>query len=149
MGWNYSGDPASCPRDEVRYLCGDTCKEDPLVDDEEILYHLSNQPDPRLAAALVLRTLATKYSRLTSVSVGDVSYSGSDLAKAFVERANDLDPSGITTTGLCLPVFGGISRTANDALDNNPDAVPPAFRRGIFDLPGTADDAESEDPWIR
>ena len=52
MSWTYSGDPSSCPKDEVRYLVGDTKEDDPLLSDEEILYTIKKSNDVIVTAAL-------------------------------------------------------------------------------------------------
>lgn len=154
MGWNYSGDPTSCPRDAVRFLVGDTCENEPLVEDGEIAYALLKQSQPELAAAIVLRALAAKFSRLDSVSVGGVSRSGSAIADAYAKRASELDPSGVTAvTYLVLPSFGGLKISEKDTLDDDTDAVQPAFRRGMNDIPEGPDDAfddvDNRIRWIR
>ena len=38
MSWNYSGNPASSPVDECRFLIGDTNPNEPIMQDEEIQY---------------------------------------------------------------------------------------------------------------
>ena len=63
MIWTYSGDPSSCPKDEVRYLIGDTKEDDPLLSDDEIEYTITKNPGNIYTAAAkccdaVLATLA-------------------------------------------------------------------------------------------
>ncbi|HUX46412.1 MAG TPA: hypothetical protein VMV58_00230, partial [Desulfosporosinus sp.] len=98
MTWTYTGRPDENQRDEVRFLVGDTCSEDPLAQDEEIAYALGEQPTVLLAAARVLYALAAKFSRMVTSSVGGVSSQCSDIAKAFKDRAKELDPAGIVAT---------------------------------------------------
>lgn len=50
MTWTYSGNPGDSPKDEVRYLLGDTVEKNPLLSDEEILYELSKTDSPAKAA---------------------------------------------------------------------------------------------------
>jgi hypothetical protein len=147
MTWNYSGDPADSTKDEVRFLVGDTCVTNQLVQDEEIDYALGKFSTPTLAAALVLRTLAAKFSRLVTGSVGEVSSNCSDMAKAYSKRADELDPGGITTSDglIVLPKFGGISISEKEALDADSDAVQPAFRKGMNDIPGGPSDSVTSD----
>ncbi len=153
MTWNYSGDPADSDRDSVRFLAGDTFTEDQLVSDEEIAYAISRFSTLELAAALVLRSLAAKFSRMVTNRVGEVSSNCSDLAKAYSDRADELDPGGITTSSgmIVIPKFGGLSISEKETLDTDTDAVQPAFTKGMNDIPGGPDDAvvsNSEDDRI-
>lgn len=141
MAWNYSGDPSKNEKDEVRFLIGDVCKEDQLVQDEEIRYALAQQPTTILAAALVLRTLASKFSRMVTTKVGDISRNCSDLAKAYAAQADELDPDGQTIgSKIVLPSFGGLSLAEKEVLANNSDAVQPSFSKGMDDIPGGPSD---------
>ena len=143
MTWNYSGDPGNSNRDSVRFLVGDTCPDDPLVQDEEIAYALSRFPKVELAAALVLRSLAAKLSREVTNRVGEISSNCSDLAKAYSDRAKALDPGGIVISSsmLVLPSFGGLSISEKETLDADSDAVQPSFRKGMNDIPGGPSDS--------
>jgi hypothetical protein len=138
MTWSYTGDPSSSAKDEVRFLSGCTNTDRQLVSDEEINYALSQYSEPNLAAALVLRALAALFSRETDYREGDISVADSKQAKAFLDMANELDPSGITTNAavLALPSFGGLSKTDKETLASDTDAVQPSFYRGMNDYPG-------------
>ncbi len=150
MSWNYTGRPSSCDRDEVRFLLGDTDASDPLVTDEEIAWAIESQGTLRLAAAVCLRALASKFSRYVTRRVGDVSQNCSEMAKAFRDRADELDPSGLTARPLALPSFGGLSISEKETLAEDTDAVQPRFRRGMNDIPGGPPDDGLDDPeWIR
>lgn len=145
MSWNYSGDPSSSEKDEVRFLSGDTNSNDPLVQDEEIMYTLGEQPSPMLAAALVLRALASKFSKMATQKIGDISKNCSDISKAFAERANELDPDGITVgVSLVLPSFGGLKISEKETLAEDTDAVQPSFSKGMDDIPGGPDDVSRD-----
>lgn len=135
MTWNYSGRPGSSDRDQVRFLMGDTDADEPLMPDEEILFAISEQANLKLAAAMCLRALAALYSRKVTNKVGDVSSNCSDLAKAFKERADELDPLGQATmsSNLVLPSFGGLSISEKDSLDEDTNAVQPYFKRDMGD----------------
>jgi len=136
MTWNYSGRPADSDRDHVRYLIGDTCEDEPLVQDEEIAFVIAEQSTLKLAAASALRALAALYSRKVTSKVGDVSNNCSDMSKAFSDRANELDPSGQATSSAPLVrlSFGGLTVSGKDTLDADCDAVQPWFKRGMDDL---------------
>src|SRR4030066_143767 len=107
MRWDYSGDPRHSNLDAVRFLSGDTIESRPLVTNEEIEYCLVEHSNPRLAAALLLRGLSARYSREASMTVGPISVSQYQIAEAFIARARELDPTGITVpVALVVPKFG-------------------------------------------
>jgi hypothetical protein len=143
MTWNYV-DPLTIPRDEVRFLCGDTFIKDQLITDEEIAYGLSKFSSPSLAAALCLRSLAARASREVNTTVGEISQSASDRFKAYMALIDILDPYGITVgaIGLVIPSFGGLTHSGKDALDEDTDAVQPEFKRCQFDNPDIGSDTE-------
>jgi len=152
MTWSYSGDPTSSTNDEIRYLSGCTDTTRQLVQNEEIAYAAAQYSDTRLAAALVLRGLAAKFSRETDYREGDISVSGSKLAEQFRKQANELDPSGVTVAAaiLALPSFGGLSKSEKETLNADTDAVQPSFYRGMNDIPGGPGDSVTdvdEDPY--
>ena len=137
MTWTYTGNPADSDKDQVRFLIGDTNAVDPLIADEEITFAISNPSTLNLAGALCLRTLANKFSRLVTRKIGDLGVNCSDMAKAFADRANELDPSGVTKASLlALPSFGGLSLAGKEILDSDTDAVQPRFSRDMNDHPG-------------
>jgi hypothetical protein len=148
MTWSYSGDPSTSTKDEVRFLSGNTDTNRQLVSDEEVLYAISQYSNTRLAAALVLRALAAKFSRETDYREGDIAVSDSKQAEAFRKMADELDPGGITTAAalLALPSFGGLSKAEKDTLDSNTDAVQPSFYRGMNDIPGGPGDNVIDSP---
>jgi hypothetical protein len=92
MAWTYSGDPASSVKDQVRFLVGDTDSTDQLLQDAEILYVITEAGSSVYQAAHdAAYAIASKFSRMaTSKSVGDLSLSYSDRAKAYFELANEL-----------------------------------------------------------
>lgn len=145
MTWNYT-DPLTIPRDEVRFLSGDTIVTDQLITDEEIAYARSKYPVAQLAAAFCLRSLAARCLRDVSFSMGDASISASDRAKAFNEQASILDPSGKTLGAalIVLPSFGGLTISGKDVLDSDTDAVQPFFKTGQWDNPEVSTESELE-----
>lgn len=149
MTWSYSGDPGSSTMDEVRFRCGDTDTNDQLITNEEITWALTQFASTQLAAALVLRGLIMKLSRLVNNSVGGVSVSASDMARAFADRVKELDPGGITAGSVSATIsFGGLSITEKDNLLDNSDAVQPHFRRDQDDIMPDYDYYEY-DPYLR
>lgn len=78
MSWSYSGNPGSSPRDEVRFLIGDSRETKQSLSDGEIDY-LIEQANGNATSAAVEAALstATRYAALsaTSKKVGDLSLS--------------------------------------------------------------------------
>lgn len=131
MTWTYIF-PITTPKDEVRFLSGDTDAARPLAQDEEIAYVLSKQPNVTLAAAIVCDAIVGKLSQNTDAKVGDVSESSSQAAEAFRKKAADLRKEAAK---LALPRFGGITISSKETLDRDSDLVQPSFRIGQDDHP--------------
>lgn len=76
MAWSYSGDPTSSPKDEIRFLIGDTDEADPVLQDGEILYVLDEHGGsvPRAAIAACEAAIA-KLARSADMSSGVTSVS--------------------------------------------------------------------------
>lgn len=146
MTWTYTL-PITEPKDEVRFLSGDTDSTRQVVQDEEITYVLSKQPNVTLAAAIVCDAAAAKFSQDTDARVGDVSESSSQRAEAFRQKAKDLrQRAGV----VALPIFGGITKTQKDKLDNDADLIQPSFRIGQDDHPELPNERETNPdrfPW--
>jgi len=92
MTWSYSGDPGSSTRDEVRFLIQDTDTADQLLSDEEITYVITESGGSIYQAAHdAAYAVASQFSRKAqSKSVGDMSISYADRAKAYFMLANEL-----------------------------------------------------------
>ena len=147
MTWSYlypSQTPAG-ERDKVRFLIGDTLECDPLVQDEEIDFALSEFSDIRLASALVLRTIAARFGRQNDLTVGSVSVSGSNAkVQGFLKLAQEYDPNGLTLgVAIVLPRFGGLQISEKETFDEDDDAVQPVFRKFQDDIPGGPDGNDS------
>jgi len=145
MSWTYVL-PITAPKDEVRFHSGDTDPSRPLVQDEEIAYVLSKQPNVVLAAAIVCDGIVGKLSLNTDARVGDVSESSSQAAEAFRKRAADLRKEAAK---LALPIFGGVFKAQKEALDADATLVQPSFRIGQDDHPGVPNERTTRpgEPW--
>jgi hypothetical protein len=142
MTWSYSGNPASSELDEVRFLVGDTDTTDQLVQNEEISWALTEEANPRMAAARVALALALKFSRKADKQVGDLRIAYSSLYKHYLEVAEALKADA-ATVGV-VPYAGGISISDKDTVENDTDRYRPSFRRGMHDNPSETPE-ESED----
>lgn len=140
MTWTY--DPSlPTDKDTVRFYVGDTDTNNQLVQDETIEAMLVLYPAPKMAAAVICRSLAAQFARDVNYKVGDVSENSSDIAKFYKDLADELDPHGLTQeTPIALPSFGGRSLSEKETLNSDTDAVQPAFFRNMGDIPGGPDD---------
>lgn len=75
MAWTYSGDPSTSPRDQVRFLLGDTKGQQPVsLSDAEIDWLLTqNGSNAYLAGANAAQQMAGGYAFLTTKArtIGD------------------------------------------------------------------------------
>jgi hypothetical protein len=114
MGWSYSGNPADSAKDEVRFLVGDTDRDDQLLSDEEIAFMISLYPKATGyanwdCAAECARTIASKFSKLISKTVGSLSLQYGDKARQYAELADRLAKNAETGGNQIVgaPILGG------------------------------------------
>lgn len=130
--WSYSGDPSTSPKDEVRFLIGDTDQCDQILQDPEILFVLAKYNfAPMNAAIRLCETVISKYSRLCNEAVGQVRIDYKDVV------ANYKDTMNILRARLAMedatPYCGGIS--VSDKMTNamNPNRVRPDFTKHMME----------------
>lgn len=94
MTWEYSGDPSSSARDEIRFLIGDTDSTFPLLQDAEIDYLIAkwapSYGDPIWTAAVAAELVATKFAGVANISADGVSVNVGDLADKYRQLAASL-----------------------------------------------------------
>ena len=66
------GDPQHSPKDEIRFLTGDTDSDDQMHSDEEIAWMLTRYPDPTRASIELLETAASKAARMVDTTSGEI-----------------------------------------------------------------------------
>jgi hypothetical protein len=137
--WSYTGNPASSPKDAVRFWLGDVNDSTPQLSDEEIAYLLSLTNDQPLQAAILgCLELANRYSSQVDFAVEtELRVSLSQRAQAYAQRARDLKEQvtipGVTATLHPLPYAGGISTADKAAREQDSDRVPPSFWVGMHE----------------
>lgn len=132
--WSY--DPSlEQPRDQLRYVIGDTEANQPLLYDGELEWQLAQQPDLYLAAAGACEAIAAKLAKRVDVSVGGQSAGLGKKMEAYREMADRFrveagrhGGGGAVTVGALVVLE---SRTLEAAA-----GVTPAFRRNQFGHPG-------------
>lgn len=135
MTWTYLPDFTK-QRDRVRFEVGDTDSTDPLLQDEEIAYAASQEPDDLGAAARCCESLSKRFARLADMAEGTFNIKLSQRSKAFVDMAAALR---IRQAKVALPYVGGESISDKTAIDADTDRVAPAFFREMMDNPGAED----------
>ena len=155
MSWSYSPSDlntttASGRLNSVRLLVGDTDSADQLVQNEEIMFGLSQaNNNVYYAAAWVCRTVAAKFSRMVDTTLdGALSGKYSTRAKQFQQLATQIEAQGKKTSGKALGVFaGGISSSAMGVANADPDRVMPEFGIDQFDNVEAGDGYIPDEPY--
>lgn len=137
----YSGNPASSPLDEVRFLIGDTNTAAFQLADGEINYNIAlvsgSAPPPNknfLAASYCAEAIAGQYAKMVDKAVGDLHISYSQLAKQYQGLSLRLRSRAALAS---VPVyFGGLSKADKAANDANPDLATVAVKIDGMDTTG-------------
>lgn len=82
--WSYSGNPGTSPRDELRFLLGDTQEADPLLQDGELDYILTEaEGSVTRAAVTACESIIAKLAREADFSSGATSLSASQRREGY------------------------------------------------------------------
>jgi hypothetical protein len=130
--WTYSGDPTSSQKDAVRFIMGDTFRKDPLVFDGEILFALTQSTSTYGAAAIVCRSLASRFAREADTVDKDLQTRLSQRSSAFSKMASQFEQKASARSGV-VPYAGGISIADRSRQIKQPDRVQPSFNTGMMD----------------
>lgn len=125
----------------VRLFIGDVDTADQQLQDEEILFALSeNSENPYLAASFCCRLLASKYSRMVTTTLdGALSANYSDRYKQYTMMALSLADQAKKTSGSTLGLSaGGISKLEMAQVNNSTDR-PSSFKVDGFTYPNYTD----------
>lgn len=130
--FTYNGDPSRTPRDAVRFHVGDTNRCRPLLDDREIDYALSENPNPYLAAAVLAEHLMGRFAQEADTTVGPVSKSLSQVSEAFKKKADQLRCEAGKRAGVSFPA---ITVAGKRTLEDDSSLTRPSFTVGQGDNP--------------
>jgi hypothetical protein len=142
MSWSY--DPTNLDTtsvagrlNTVRLLVGDTDTNDQQVQNEEIVFALTESGNNIYSAAgWVARTIASQYSRRVDTQLdGALSANYSDLSEQYFKLAEDLEYRGKTTGAVLGVSAGGITIADINAVRANTNRVEGSFRRDRFRNP--------------
>lgn len=119
MSWSYSGNPANSQLDELRFTIGDTSISDPIMQDEELEYLITEYGVNRnVLLYQVFVRAATIFARDIKRSLGPQSEDPTERLKFFRAQA-DFYKAKTAYAGISLPVY----------------AYPKAFRKGMHSNP--------------
>lgn len=142
MSWSYDSSDLdtstlSGQLNATRFLLGDTNTSDQRVENEEVLFALSqNSYNTYKAAAWLARSLASKYANRVDVDLdGALSANYSQLQDHYTALASRMEAMANKSGSGWSVVAGGISVSAIAAVEANTDRQAPAFKRGQFRNP--------------
>lgn len=119
MSFNYSGNPSTSELDAARFLLGDTDKNAPIMQDEEILYLIDEYGEGTNTLKYQLfNRAATLFSRDIKRSLGPQSEDPTTRLNFYREQAEYYR---------ALVATGGVSAPKS--------AYPKIFRKGMFSNP--------------
>lgn len=90
MTWTYSGNPKESLKDYVRFLCGDTDEDMPLLQDEEIQFLLEQHRSVIKAAIAACKVIIAKLSREVDYSIGPEKVAASQRVEHYRALLADL-----------------------------------------------------------
>lgn len=136
---------ATMPFMQVRLLIGDTDPNEQLMQDEEIIWELSNESNNIFRAAWRLaENIAAEFSRMADTAIGmrSLQLHASQKSAQYTSLSRRLRlRAAVRGVGIYA---GGISVSDKEANDLNTDREPPFFSRELQDFPGTGTDFDSE-----
>jgi hypothetical protein len=136
MSWSFD-EGLFTDLDRVRFLCGDVDTTDQLVADEVVTGVLSMYGNLFHSSAAVCRHLSARFSRQADISEDDLRKALSQRAKAYSDRAKELDTQASSTGSVMVPTMfaGGISVSDKQTREQDTNRVPPFFSRRTDELP--------------
>ena len=143
MSFSYSGNPSNSPKDEVRFLVGDTNPNSFNLHDAEIKYMITTEGTVLAAAVAGSLAIASRYAKLIDESVGNVSKSYSQRFEHYTLLSGQLRRRNAEKS--VLPYASGISEADKETLETDTDNVRSAFTKNLHDSPGVVNPANDDD----
>lgn len=134
MTWTYSLDPSSSDKDAVRFLIGDTCFDAQQLQDEEIDWVLTEEPNVYLAGARCASSISGLYAKKADKSVGDLRIKYTSIRDQYGSLAANLEARGAIRSAVAYA--GGISKDDKEQVEEETDRVEPSFEMGMHDQEG-------------
>lgn len=119
MSWSYSGDPKSSDLDRIRFIIGDTDSTEPIMQDQELAYLISEygSNDNMLMYQSFMRA-ATLFARDIKRSLGPHSEDPTERLKYFKDMTAQYK-SKLTATGISVPVYNS-PKVFHKGMHSNP-----------------------------
>lgn len=136
MAWTYSGDPSTSDRDAVRFKVGDRTESDPLLQDEEIDYLVSQYAGGAHAALRAsidaAKAIAAHFARQSTYRIGQVSETLSRKSQAYERLAGELT---VELRQLAIVSSKAVAVKTADKAAQEADStlVKPYVSRGMHD----------------
>lgn len=139
MTWSYSASNLNVTpsnqtvlKDQLRFLIGDTNDGDQLMQDEEVIFTLSQSTSIYGSAAVCCRSIATKYARKADSTQGPIRLNYSQISRNYNMMAAQYD--NLSNSRSAQPGYaGGISVSDKSQREEDPDRVDPQFNIGMTD----------------
>lgn len=119
MAWSYSGDPLGSPKDEYRFIIGDTNTNEPILQDGEIEYVLATYSARTTRLYHLYDAAAQFFARKIKRKVGPIEESPYMRQQHFERKA---------------AYYRGLM--GNDAF-SLPKSTPTIFTKGMHDNGGS------------
>ena len=116
MAWNYSGNPVDNELDKYRFLIGDTIKDEPILQDEEIQYILNTYSNHIVRLYHLYDRAADIFARKVSRSLGPQSENTAQRQRHFEEKAAYYRKL-LATSG--FPSIKSIQKTFSKGMHDN------------------------------
>lgn len=129
MSWTYTANPAGVPRDAFRLYIGDTDKDDPIFQDGEADWFVTQAASPLAGAIEACTALMARSARLVSESVGEERIEYGQLLKNYQALMDSLQARLVIDMKV-MPFAGGISRADVQSQRCDTDRVRPHFGNG-------------------
>lgn len=105
MAWTYSGNPLTNENDRYRFLIGDTISYEPILQDEEIAFVLSEYTSRDVRLLKLFEAICLFFMRDTEVSLGPLL----ERPQSRYEKAKenlDFYRKKVNSAGISVPTYG-------------------------------------------
>jgi len=118
----------------VRLLIGDTIEDDPILQDEEVGFGMTQSLNVYSVAAWCCGVIAAKFAREVTTTISGTLREQLDQKVNHYSKLQQKLETDAKKFGNTLGVWvGGVNRVAMAVVESDPVRVQPRFRIGQFD----------------